>query len=508
MKKLLCAVASIIFLFVLLSPMAFAAADDGGLPTYTLGDVDGDGHVTSADARLVLRASVRLEAIEEGTDRFLAADVDYDGSLSPADARIVLRVSVRLQDFPVRPPEGERLSEKELQEMVGNGGLFEISAKYEYDTAIGVGFAVEDGKTLVCRLSLIHYADRITVSRTLFDGTVETFKVVGVEGYDAVNDIALLKLDHAGKAFELLNGDPSMEEKAYYFSELPYYTCYSSDPESFNAMPNDLLGRKMLSFRDPDERHSSESGTPVLDCRGRVIGIWLSRDDQDGGCFYATPASVIGWIDRSNPMSLAAFKKIDRIPVLVGGYQDVTVLPHATAFIPVLMDSYEEADLDVQTSRPDLLKVSWAPVGYRVYVVIVRVVKPCEKVPVTVSVHTSYGDASVVSVVSTSDDAYLNVVGYPFAPDPGALWEISPDTVWVDEAGFVHLQFSKKDFRYSDEEMFQYYAGILLENGFEYDRTDEEPDGWCYVFCQKDGSAFIRYHDAPTCVDIEIADPY
>lgn len=507
MKKLLCAVLAAVMLFCLLPPGVFASAEEGETPQVILGDLDGDGNVASADARLVLRASVKLEPIEEGTSRFLAADVDCDGSLTPADARIVLRVSVGLQEFPVRKPEREVLSEKELQEKVGNGGLFKISAKYEYDTAIGVGFAIEDGKTLVCRLSLIHYADRITVSRTLFDGTVETFKVVGVEGYDAVNDIALLKLDHAGKAFELLPGDPSMGEKAYYFSEFPYYTCYPSDPESFNAAPDDLLGRKILSFRAPDERHSSESGTPMLDCRGRVIGIWLSRDDQDSGCFYATPASVINRINRSDPMSFAAFKKIDRVPVLVGGYQDVTVLPYATVFIPVLLDSYEETELNVQTSRPDLLKVSWAHVGYRVYVVIVRVVKPCENVPVTVSVHTSYGDASVVSVVSTSDDAYLNVVGYPFAPDPGALWEISPDTVWIDDAGFAHLQFSKKDFRYSDEEMFQYYAGILLENGFEYDRTDEEPDGWCYVFCQKDGSAFIRYHDAPTCVDIEIAEP-
>ena len=48
----------------------------------------------------------------------------------------------------------------------------------------------------------------------------------------------------------------------------------------------------------------------------------------------------------------------------------------------------------------------------------------------------------------------------------------------------------------------------MLENGFAYVRTDEEPDGWCYVFCQKDGSAFIRYHDALTYVDIEIAEPY
>ena len=63
---------------------------------HALGDVDGDGAVTPADARLALRASVRLEQYEPGSPEFLAADVDGDGTITPEDARMILRAAVRL----------------------------------------------------------------------------------------------------------------------------------------------------------------------------------------------------------------------------------------------------------------------------------------------------------------------------------------------------------------------------------------------------------------------------
>ena len=62
------------------------------------GDVDFDGAITSADARLALRRSVGLEAYEEGSKAFIACDVDYDGKVSAADARLILRASVGLED--------------------------------------------------------------------------------------------------------------------------------------------------------------------------------------------------------------------------------------------------------------------------------------------------------------------------------------------------------------------------------------------------------------------------
>ncbi len=65
---------------------------------YQRGDVDHSGAVTAGDARLALRASVRLETIEEGSAAFFAADYDKDGVISAADARSILRRAVGLSD--------------------------------------------------------------------------------------------------------------------------------------------------------------------------------------------------------------------------------------------------------------------------------------------------------------------------------------------------------------------------------------------------------------------------
>ena len=61
--------------------------------TVLLGDVDGDGRITSTDARLVLQLSVNK--IRE-TDLTVpaAADVDKDGKVTSTDARLILQFSV------------------------------------------------------------------------------------------------------------------------------------------------------------------------------------------------------------------------------------------------------------------------------------------------------------------------------------------------------------------------------------------------------------------------------
>lgn len=67
---------------------------------YLLGDVNVDGKVTAADARLALRIAARLETMpEEGSIPFKNADVNKDGKITTSDARIILRVVARLQNF-------------------------------------------------------------------------------------------------------------------------------------------------------------------------------------------------------------------------------------------------------------------------------------------------------------------------------------------------------------------------------------------------------------------------
>ncbi len=61
------------------------------------GDVDADGSVTSADARLTLRAAVKLESLSEAQKKI--ADMNKDGNIEPTDARLILRTAVKLESL-------------------------------------------------------------------------------------------------------------------------------------------------------------------------------------------------------------------------------------------------------------------------------------------------------------------------------------------------------------------------------------------------------------------------
>lgn len=67
---------------------------------YLLGDVNLDGKVTAADARLALRIAANLEPMPaEDSVQFKNADVNNDKKLTAQDARTILRVVARLQNF-------------------------------------------------------------------------------------------------------------------------------------------------------------------------------------------------------------------------------------------------------------------------------------------------------------------------------------------------------------------------------------------------------------------------
>ena len=61
------------------------------------GDVNGDGKVAAADARLALQASAKLANLE--SPFFIAADLDGNGTVSASEARKILRVSSRIDTF-------------------------------------------------------------------------------------------------------------------------------------------------------------------------------------------------------------------------------------------------------------------------------------------------------------------------------------------------------------------------------------------------------------------------
>lgn len=72
----------------------FAVVEDKSMVALK-GDVNADGSVTATDARLVLRASAKLEELTEAQQS--SADVNSDGNITSADARTILRISAKLE---------------------------------------------------------------------------------------------------------------------------------------------------------------------------------------------------------------------------------------------------------------------------------------------------------------------------------------------------------------------------------------------------------------------------
>ena len=66
--------------------------------TVKLGDVSGDGKITAADARIVLRISAKLEKAEDYNLPLEVFDMNKDGALTAADARLILRKSAKLEE--------------------------------------------------------------------------------------------------------------------------------------------------------------------------------------------------------------------------------------------------------------------------------------------------------------------------------------------------------------------------------------------------------------------------
>lgn len=72
------------------------------------GDINDNGEVDAADARLALRHSVSLGLIT-ATEDLLYGDVNFDGEITAADARLILRMSVGLDDPFLEVPEGKEV---------------------------------------------------------------------------------------------------------------------------------------------------------------------------------------------------------------------------------------------------------------------------------------------------------------------------------------------------------------------------------------------------------------
>ena len=88
---LILSITMLLSLFVKFPSVCFAENEE-----YTLGDVDGDGVVTSADALTVLRMSLGIIATPvSGSLDFSICDIDGSGDITSVDALLIIRKAMQ-----------------------------------------------------------------------------------------------------------------------------------------------------------------------------------------------------------------------------------------------------------------------------------------------------------------------------------------------------------------------------------------------------------------------------
>lgn len=106
-KKIIAIILAMLTAISALSVLSFA-------DSIKAGDVNGDGKISAADARLVLRASASLGELTP--DQQLVAEVTGDGKISAADARLILRAAAELDTLPEITVEPDSETDEETTE--------------------------------------------------------------------------------------------------------------------------------------------------------------------------------------------------------------------------------------------------------------------------------------------------------------------------------------------------------------------------------------------------------
>lgn len=146
-KNKICSLLLALLLIVTMFPLSvFSVGRKANADSILPGDLNGDGKITAADARLALRAAVGLEHFSERKKAL--GDVNYDGRITAADARLILRAAVGLEEL-----------ENRIGNDTENSFLFDFTSSDRYfpvDATFSVTFSVSS-KEPVSKIEL--YAD-------------------------------------------------------------------------------------------------------------------------------------------------------------------------------------------------------------------------------------------------------------------------------------------------------------------------------------------------------------
>ena len=193
----------------------------------------------------------------------------------------------------------KKLSGEEIFEKLSVSTV-EITAESDYVSSLGTGFYIDEKGTVVTNYHVIE--DCSVANVTTSDGG--TYMVTGVLGYDKDLDIAILSTSKMNSTAVKTSSNVITGEAVYVLgSSLGLTGTFSEGLVS--AAERDIDGNTYIQISAPISH--GNSGGPVVNARGRVIGIACAGFEEGQNLNLALPISVIDKVAIDNPISMKEF---------------------------------------------------------------------------------------------------------------------------------------------------------------------------------------------------------
>ena len=176
----------------------------------------------------------------------------------------------------------------------------EITAESDYVSSLGTGFYIDDKGTVVTNYHVIE--DCSTANVITSDGG--TYKVISVLGYDKDLDIAILSTTKKKSTAVSISTSVSTGESVYVLgSSLGLTGTFS---EGLVSSAERIIGNDTyIQISAPISQ--GNSGGPVVNILGEVIGIACAGFENGQNLNLALPISVLDKITMDNPISMEEF---------------------------------------------------------------------------------------------------------------------------------------------------------------------------------------------------------
>lgn len=278
---------------------------------------------------------------------------------------IVVAIIVAVSAFVINNSFDKKLSAEEIFDLIAPCTV-EINAEGDTFSSTGTGSFIDGNGTIITNYHVIESCHTINVATQ--DGNVH--KVESILGFDKERDLAIIKIDSQNEKFVTLKSENlKTGEKIYTLgSSLGLTGTFSEGIISSSS--REIDGLEFIQITAPIS--SGNSGGPLVDEYGNVIGITTGAFTEGQNLNLAIPVRYIDEINRETEYSINDFFLISQGKVVQKPSEESKDEPEMDEnYVPVdigYFDSIE--DLEEATQRnPSAFKL---PVIVSVYGIIIR----------------------------------------------------------------------------------------------------------------------------------------